>query len=39
MWIARRARGFPFETAYPAIAWASWVPNLLIAELLVRRRG
>jgi uncharacterized membrane protein len=30
--------GVPFEYAYPAIAWLSWVPNLLVAEWLVRRR-
>lgn len=26
----------PFEQAYPAIAWVSWVPNLLIAEWMIR---
>lgn len=25
--------GIPFEIAYPVIAWLSWVPNLLVAEL------
>ena len=25
----------PFELAYPVIAWACWVPNLLVAEWLV----
>ena len=30
----------PFETAYPAIAWLCWIPNLIVAELvLLRRRG
>lgn len=29
--------GIEFETAYIAIAWACWVPNLLIAELYLRR--
>jgi uncharacterized membrane protein len=29
--------GAPFETAYAAIAWLCWVPNLVLAELLVRR--
>jgi uncharacterized membrane protein len=24
--------GIPFATAYPAIAWLCWVPNLLVAE-------
>lgn len=28
----------PFATAYPAIAWLCWVPNLLVAELAVLRR-
>ncbi|WP_297111904.1 DUF2306 domain-containing protein [uncultured Devosia sp.] len=26
----------PMETAYPAIAWLCWVPNLIIAELVLR---
>jgi uncharacterized membrane protein len=29
--------GIPFEVAYPVIAWLSWVPNLLAAELLLRQ--
>ena len=29
--------GFAFETAYPIVAWLSWIPNLLVAELVVRR--
>ena len=29
--------GVPFEYAYPAIAWLSWVPNLAIAEWLAFR--
>ena len=34
------AAGLPFETAYPAIAWLCWVPNLIVAEVVVlRRRG
>ncbi|HVE79962.1 MAG TPA: DUF2306 domain-containing protein, partial [Gemmatimonadaceae bacterium] len=32
------AAGIPFEEGYPMIAWISWVPNLLVAEWLVRRR-
>jgi len=28
----------PFELAYAAIAWACWVPNLLVAEWLARAR-
>lgn len=30
--------GFSFETAYPLIAWACWVPNLMVAEWWLRRR-
>lgn len=26
----------PFTTAYPAIAWLCWVPNLIVAELVLR---
>ncbi|MFV2092116.1 MAG: DUF2306 domain-containing protein [Hyphomicrobiales bacterium] len=29
--------GIPFDTAYPIVAWAAWVPNLLVAEYLLRR--
>lgn len=29
--------GIAFETAYPAIAWLCWVPNLVAAELLFNR--
>lgn len=28
----------PFQPAYAVIAWACWVPNLLVAELMLRRR-
>jgi hypothetical protein len=28
---------FSFETAYAAISWLSWVPNLLIALWMTRR--
>ena len=31
--------GLPFETRYRVIAWMCWVPNLLVAELLVRQPG
>jgi uncharacterized membrane protein len=27
-----QAAGIPFEIAYPIIAWACWLPNLLVAE-------
>ena len=26
-----------FNVAYPIIAWLSWVPNIIVAELIVRR--
>jgi len=32
------ASGVAFETAYPIISWACWVPNLLAAEWLLRAR-
>jgi len=32
------ALGLPFDAAYMAIAWLCWVPNLLVAELLIRLR-
>jgi hypothetical protein len=35
--LALNVLGLPFEDAYPAIAWAAWVPNLLIAEWVLRR--
>ena len=28
-----------FETAYRAIAWVSWAPNLVLAEALICRAG
>jgi uncharacterized membrane protein len=31
------ALGIAFEVAYPVIAWACWVPNLVVAELLLTR--
>ena len=31
------ALDIPFETAYPVIAYACWVPNAVLAEWLVRR--
>ena len=30
--------GIAFELAYPVIAWACWVPNIVIAELLFNRQ-
>ncbi|MEZ4868553.1 MAG: DUF2306 domain-containing protein [Caldilineaceae bacterium] len=32
------AVGIDFVVAYRAIAWFAWVPNLLVAEWLIRRR-
>jgi uncharacterized membrane protein len=38
LWLpASVASGIPFEVAYPVVAWLCWVPNLLAAELLLRR--
>jgi len=31
------ALGWAFEAVYPVVAWCCWVPNVLIAELLVRK--
>lgn len=31
------ASGLAFEAFYPPLAWLSWVPNLLLAELLLAR--
>ena len=36
--LAMRA-GFSFELVYPWISWLSWVPTLIVAELLFIRRG
>jgi hypothetical protein len=38
LWLpASLALGIPLALAYPIIAWLSWVPNLLLAELLFNR--
>ncbi len=29
------AFGYDFPEAYPAVAWLAWVPNLLVAELII----
>ena len=34
---ASMAAGIQFEIAYPYIAWACWVPNLIAAELLFNK--
>jgi hypothetical protein len=31
------AAGFEFAQVYPYVAWLCWVPNLLVAQLFVRR--
>jgi uncharacterized membrane protein len=31
--------GIPFEIAYPIIAFLCWIPNLMVAEYMIRRRG
>src|SRR5262249_1998885 len=31
--------GLSFETSYALISWMCWVPNLVVAEMLVRRPG
>jgi len=35
--LAMRA-GLPFEQVYPWISWLSWVPTLIVAEVLLIRR-
>lgn len=29
--------GLPFDWLYPATAWLSWIPNLIVAEFVARR--
>ena len=29
--------GFAFDQVYPAIAWLCWLPNLVVAQLLIVR--
>jgi hypothetical protein len=29
----------PFDSVYPLLAWLSWVPNVVVAEWLIRREG
>jgi hypothetical protein len=31
--------GLPFGEAYPVISWLCWVPNLIVAEVLIRRQA
>jgi len=30
--------GVPLAMSYPLVAWVCWIPNLLFAEWLIRRR-
>ncbi len=30
--------GFAFDEAYVSVAWLSWVPNLIVAELYIGLR-
>ena len=30
---------WPFRHSYIAVSWLCWVPNVLVAEWMVRRRG
>ncbi len=32
------AAGLTFESFYPLLAWTSWLPNLIAAEWIARRR-
>jgi uncharacterized membrane protein len=31
--------GLPFDTSYALVSWMCWIPNLLLAEVIVRRSG
>lgn len=33
------SQGVPFPVAYPIIAWLSWVPNLVVAEVYLWAKG
>jgi hypothetical protein len=33
------AADLEFESFYPALAWTSWIPNLLVAEFVLRRNA
>jgi hypothetical protein len=38
IWVpASFVSGIPLAVAYPIIAWLCWVPNLLVAELILGR--
>jgi uncharacterized membrane protein len=38
MGIAQEGLGFTFEQSYPVVAWLCFVPNIVVAEWLLRRR-
>jgi hypothetical protein len=38
-WSITNTVELPPMDVYRAVAWLGWVPNLLIAELLIRRHG
>lgn len=38
LWIPLLTLGLDFLTAYTIISWLCWVPNLVVAELLLRRQ-
>jgi len=38
LWLpAQLVAGVPYEIAYAIVAWLAWVPNLIVAEYLLRR--
>jgi len=38
LWLpAQLVAGIPYEIAYAIVAWLAWVPNLIVAEYLLRR--
>jgi uncharacterized membrane protein len=37
IWLPLLGIGFSFEEAYPLIAWLCWVPNMMFAELIIRK--
>lgn len=41
IWFPLFQYGFsiPMEQAYAAVAWLCWVPNIIIAEIMVRKKG
>jgi uncharacterized membrane protein len=37
--VSSQVTGLPFELSYTIIAWACWVPNLIVVELWLQRRN